>query len=111
VTVDALTFEYSLMYKAGDLEENPIGPTEAPVNLIAVAHTTGPALAVVWDYPTKTWKFGADVAAAVLWANPERHRTRQVDRTTAEREALRFATRTLPTEQQLTEICRAARPS
>ena len=109
--MDALTFGYSLMYRSGDLEEEPIRPTEAPVNLFAVAHTTGPALAVVWDYPTKTWKFGADVAAAVLWANPERHRTRQVDRTTAEREALKFATTPLPTEEQLTEICRAARPS
>ena len=107
----ALTFRYSLMYKAGDLEERPIGPTEAPLNVIAVARTTGPTLAVIWDYPTKTWKFGADVAAAVLYANPERHRTRLVDRATAEREAPRFATTPLPTEQQLTEICRAARPN
>jgi hypothetical protein len=105
-----LTFRYSLMYRAGDLERRPIGPTEAPLNVIAVARTTGPTLAVIWDYRTKTWKFGADAAAAVLYANPERHRTRLADRTTAEREALRFATTPLPTEQQLTEICRAARP-
>ena len=43
--------------------------------------------------------------------SPPAARTRLVDRTTAEREALRFATTPLPTEQQLTEICRAARPT
>jgi hypothetical protein len=109
--MDALTFRYSLMYKAGDLERRPIGPTEAPVNLIAVARTTGPTMAVIWEYPTKTWAFRPDVAAAVLYANPERHRTRLVDRTTAEREALRFATTPLPTEEELTAICRAGRPA
>ena len=104
----ALTFRYSLMYKSGDLEDNPIGPTEPPVNVIMVASSTGPTQAVIWDYPTKTWTFRPDVAAAVLYANPERHRTRLVDRATAETEAPKFATKPLPTEEELTDICRKA---
>lgn len=109
--MDPLTFRYSLMYRAGDLDLEPIEATEAPLNLFAVARTTGPTMAVIWDYSTETWVFGAEEAAAVLYANRERHRTRLVDRATAEREAPRFATIPLPTEEQLTEICRAARPA
>jgi hypothetical protein len=111
VAMDVLTFGYRLMYEPGDRDENPIGPAEAPLNLMAVAVSTGPLLAVVWDWPTETWTFQPDVAAAILYRNPDDHRTRRVDRTTAEREALRFATTPLPTEQQLTEICRAGRPA
>jgi hypothetical protein len=109
--VRVLTFRYSLMYKSGDLQDWPIGETEAPVNVIVVAQTTGPTMAVTWEYYTKAWKFRPDVAAAVLYANPERHRTRLTDRVTAEREATRFATRPLPTEEELTAICRAGRPA
>ena len=108
--MDVLTFGYNLMFKPGDEDENPIGPTEAPLNLIAVARTSGPNQAVVWDYPTEQWTFQPGMAAAVLYANPERHRTRHVDRATAEREVMRFATKPLPTEEELTAICRAGRP-
>jgi hypothetical protein len=108
--MDVLTFGYILMFKPGYEDENPIGPTEAPLNLIMVARSTGPTMAVVWDYETQEWTFQPGVAAAVLYANPERHRTRRVDRETAEREVTRFATKPLPTEEELTAICRAGRP-
>ena len=109
--MDVLTFGYILMFKPGYEDENPIGPTEAPLNLIAVALTSGPNQAVVWDHQTAEWTFQPGVAAAVLYAHPERHRTRVVDRATAEREVTRFATKPLPTEEELTAICRAGRPA
>ena len=108
--MDVMKFGYHLMYRMGNRDTEPIGPTEAPVNLIAVGISTGPLPAVAWNRPTTTWTFRPDAAAAILYANPDSHRTRRVDRATAEREALRFATTPLPTEEELTAICRAAIP-
>jgi hypothetical protein len=103
-----LEFGYHLMYRMGDMKANPIRPDEAPVNLIMVGISPGPLLAVAWDYPTKEWTFQPEAAIAILDINSDDHRTRPVDRETAEREALRFATKPLPSEAELTEICRAA---
>lgn len=105
--MEVLAFGYNLTYEPRWVDENPISPTEAPLNPIAVARTSGPNQAVVWDYDEKDWTFQPGVAAAVLYANPEEHRTRHVDRATAEREVMRFAMRPLPSEEELTAICRA----
>lgn len=93
-------FRYHLLFRP----DNP----EVPVNVIALLRSSGPTQAVIWDRPTKTWNFRPDVATAILYANPERHLTRAVDRATAERETAHFTTVPLPTEAELTEICRQA---
>ncbi|WP_307816907.1 MULTISPECIES: hypothetical protein [Micromonospora] len=97
----ALTFGYFLLRRPDD-------PTGPPVNLIVEAESSGPTQAVIWDRPTGAWTFRPDVAAAILWANPERHEIERVDRATAERQAAHFTTVPLPTEAELTEICRRA---
>ncbi|WP_431884197.1 hypothetical protein [Micromonospora gifhornensis] len=97
----ALTFGYFLLRRPDD-------PTGPPVNLIAEAESSGPTQAVIWDRPTGAWTFRPDVAAAILWANPERHEIERVDRATAERQVAHFTTVPLPTETELTEICRQA---
>ncbi|WP_433533688.1 hypothetical protein ACQPYA_30290 [Micromonospora sp. CA-263727] len=96
-----LTFGYFLLRRPDD-------PTGPPVNLIAEAESAGPTQAVIWDRSTDAWTFRPDVAAAILWANPERHEVQRVDRAAAERETTRFTTVPLPTEAELTEICRRA---
>jgi hypothetical protein len=106
-----LTFDYVLMFKPGDEDENPISPTETALNLIALAWSLGPTMAVVWDYDLKEWTFQPRVAAAVLYAHPERHRTKRVERSIAELQVQNFATKALPTQEELTAICRAGRPA
>ena len=109
--MENLTFEYTLLYDLGDPETEPIGETEAPLNVIVVADVRGPVQAVIWDHPTETWTFRPDVAAAILFADPGTNRIKDVSRETAELETPRFATKPLPTEAELTAICRAARPA
>ncbi|WP_019870641.1 hypothetical protein [Salinispora oceanensis] len=99
--METLTFGYFL------LTRDPDGP---PVNLIADADTMGPTQAVIWDRSTDAWTFRPDVAVAFLWEDPEVGEVQEVDRATAEREALHFTTVPLPTEAELTEICREALP-
>ena len=105
-----LTFDYFLLYKMGYLPNNPIQLGEPPLNLIAEAYSTGPLLAVAWHHKTQEWIFQPRMALAILHVNSDDHRFRATDRSTAEREALRFATKPLPSETELTQICRAARP-
>lgn len=107
--MEVLEFTYHLMYRPGDPETTPIQPGEAPVNLIAEGFSTGPLPAVAWHHPTRTWAWQPNAALEILYLNDHRHRTRRVDRETAEREATRFAAAPLPTPAELTAICRAAR--
>ena len=108
--METLTFAYVLVYSSGVPDTEPIAATEKPRNLIAFAEPGGPTQAVVWDYPTRTWNFRPDIARTYLYLKPEEKRTRRVDRATAGRAALSIATKPLPTEAELTAICRAARP-
>jgi hypothetical protein len=108
--VEVLDFGYHLVYDSGDPVVHPIGPAEAPLNLIAVAEGRGPLRAVAWHYPTKTWTFQPRVADAILFRDTDEDRTRWVDRATAEHEASRFASIPLPTAEALTAICRASQP-
>jgi len=93
-----LTFRYHLLYRTDD-------QTQPPVNVIAVAAGTGPTQAVIWDRPTSRWGFRPDVAASILYADPERHSVRAVDRATAESVTQHFTTVPLPSEPELTRIC------
>ncbi|MEU1400569.1 hypothetical protein ABZ403_31495 [Micromonospora zamorensis] len=92
------TFRYHLLFRP----EN----AEVPVNVIALLQSSGPTQAVIWDRPTSAWTFRPEVATAVLYASPERHLTRAVDRVTTEWETVHCATVPLPTEAELTDICR-----
>ena len=105
--MDQLDLTYFLLYDPEN-PQDPILPSDRPVNLIIRAFSTGPLLAVAWHYRTKEWTFQPRVAMEMLHINPEDYQTRKVDRATAEREAPRFATKPLPSEAELTEICRAA---
>ncbi len=95
-------FRYHLMFR--------LDAPEIPVNVIALLRSSGPTQAVIWDRPTNAWAFRPDVATATLYMESEHALTRAVDRATAEREVLHFTTVPLPTEAELTEICREALP-
>ncbi|ASW57105.1 hypothetical protein CIK06_27635 [Plantactinospora sp. KBS50] len=99
--METLTFSYYLLMKRKD----PEGP---PVNVMAVARGDGPMQAVCWGYRNNRWEFRPEVAVAQLYEdwNPKGHRL--VDRATAERTAAGFTDVPLPTEEELTEICRTA---
>lgn len=107
--MEPLRFNYILLFQKGDPDLEPILPGEAPRNVVAVAVNPGPTLAVIWDHFRDKWIFQAAVAGGIS-THPERYRIRSVDRATAEIEALRFATIPLPSEAELTALCRAARP-
>lgn len=95
-------FAYHLVFRPED--------PEVPVNLIALLRSNGPTKAVIWDRPPNAWSFRPDVATAILYANPERHLTRAVDRPTAERNTASFTRVPLPTEAELAKIYRLAAP-
>ncbi|MFB9239371.1 hypothetical protein ACFFWC_28195 [Plantactinospora siamensis] len=101
--METLAFGYHLLMQT----DHPAAPA---VNVIAVAYSSGPTQAVIWDRRAGAWGFRPDVAAAILYSDPGEHNTRSVDRATAERAALEFTTVPLPTEEELTEICRLAGP-
>ncbi|WP_019870640.1 hypothetical protein [Salinispora oceanensis] len=104
--METLRFRYFLLRRPDD-------PTGPPANLIAEAISLGPTQAVIWDRATNAWTFRPDVAASFLWSKPEEreeHEVQAVDRATVEREAIHFTTVPLPTEAELTEICREALP-
>lgn len=103
--METMAFGYHLLMRPDD-------PTGQPVNVIAVARSTGPTQAVLWDRRTSTWNFRPDAAVALLYADwEERHTTEAVDRATAERATAHFTDVPLPSEEELTQICRAAGPN
>ncbi|MFB9239376.1 hypothetical protein ACFFWC_28225 [Plantactinospora siamensis] len=97
--METLTFDYYLLWKEKDR-------TPPPVNVIIEAATMDQTQAVIWDRRTESWNFRPDVAVAILWVNREDHEVQLVDRATAEAAAPNFTTVPLPTEAELTEICR-----
>lgn len=104
-----MRFEYILLYEGENQDSGPILPGEAPLNVIATGMTAGLGLAVIWDHFRHRWIFHTDTLSG-LAARPWAFRTAVADRATAETEALRFATIPLPSEAELTALCRAARP-
>lgn len=94
-------FTYYLMYEPGK-----VGGTAA--NVLALAQERGPVRAVIWDRPTQSWNFRPDVAAAFLYSTPDLEQTRLVDRVTAESATHHFTAVPLPSEAELTRICREA---
>jgi len=99
--MDDLRFQYYLLYR-------PVNPTETPVNVLALASDLGPTKAVIWDYRSNRWGFRPDVAVSVLYANQERHTFHGADRATAESVTHHFTAVPLPSEAELTRICREA---
>jgi hypothetical protein len=102
--VTTSTFYYHLLWRTHDR-------TQPPVNVIAVARSTGPTQAISWGYGTESWEFRPDVAAAILYGNPEDHEFQVVDRETAERATHNFTTVPLPSEEEMTRICRETAPN
>ncbi|ASW57104.1 hypothetical protein CIK06_27630 [Plantactinospora sp. KBS50] len=102
--MERLTFDYYLMMKRTE----PDGP---PVNVLAVADSLGPTQAVCRGYRHKTWEFRPEVAAT--WLDPDRDDLILIpaDRATAERATAGFTPVPLPSEEELTRICRVAGPN
>ncbi|MFB9239373.1 hypothetical protein ACFFWC_28205 [Plantactinospora siamensis] len=95
-----MTFDYYLLMRRGDQEGSP-------VNVMAVALGDRPVEAVIWGYRNNRWEFRPEVAIAHLYEDRELP-IRLTDRETAEQAALTFTEVPLPTEAELTEICRTA---
>ncbi|MFB9239374.1 hypothetical protein ACFFWC_28210 [Plantactinospora siamensis] len=97
------SFDYRLIRKTDD-------PSSAPVNVLAIAWRLRPIRTVCWGYRNSRWEARPDVAT--VWLDPDRDDLIlwPVDRATAERAALEFATVPLPTEEELAEIGRTAPP-
>ncbi len=93
-------FRYFLLTRA-------VQDAQRPVNVIALADSTY-IDAVVWDSKANSWDYHPEVASAFLY-QPEKYDPPMVDRVTAEREATNFTDRPLPTEEELTRICRNGR--
>ncbi|MFB9239372.1 hypothetical protein ACFFWC_28200 [Plantactinospora siamensis] len=99
--MDTMTFDYYLMRRQAN-------PDLSMKNVLAVARRVRPIQAVCWGYRHNRWEARSDVAR--VWLDPDRDDLilQPADRATAERTAATFTEVPLPTEAELTEICRAA---